>query len=423
MKKFLTCILLFVLMVFICSGLSIPAYALESSSSISVLIDGLPVAFDTNPVIKNGRTMVPFRALSETLNVKVDWDDSTKTVTAYNGATTIRLQIGSSIAYLNSAAVTMDSPPLLLNGRTLIPLRFFSEAFNCNVAWIDNIKTVKITSPKKVMEVTGFYALGDSQTSSWTDLFESPYPDTGPGNTEAISNLALGWYSLDRDGNLLTQSRTGWQRPESWEKVLEAADYYKIKTEMVIHLTDKDSVIANIITDQLAVDRAIEGIVKEAELYQGVNLDFEGLGWQENGVTLDQHRNAFVKFIGLLNNKLKAENKSLILTLHPLNSAYKGYDYGELGKNSDRIVIMAYDYGIKPEPVSHVLQAVDLARAVVPAEKLVLGISIPGETVDSLNTKIGIAKRYNLQGIALWRLGLLPDEIWHSIKSSVTAEK
>lgn len=57
------------------------------------------------------------------------------------------------------------------------------------------------------------------------------------------------------------------------------------------------------------------------------------------------------------------------------------------------------DYGSAPEPVCFVTEAVEMARAVVPPEKLVLGISTPGETPESLLTKAGIAKRYNLSGI------------------------
>jgi hypothetical protein len=52
--------------------------------------------------------------------------------------------------------------------------------------------------------------------------------------------------------------------------------------------------------------------------------------------------------------------------------------------------------------------------------KLVLGISIPNETPESLFSKVGIAKRYQLEGIALWRLGLLTDEKWGTLKSAVT---
>lgn len=109
------------------------------------------------------------------------------------------------------------------------------------------------------------------------------------------------------------------------------------------------------------------------------------------------------------------------LTLHAPNSVYKGYDYRALGELADKIIIMAYDYGPKPEPVNQVIRAVEMAAAAVPPEKLVLGISAPNETSESMQTKVGIAKRYDLNGIALWRLGLITGEMWDMLRSEVPA--
>jgi len=229
------------LIVALVAGLALPAFAQEQKE-IPVLIDGLPVVFDVQPVIENGRTLVPFRAIAEALNVKVGWDGITQTVSATDGKTFVRLQIGNKTAYHNDVPITLDVPPVIQNGRTLIPLRFFSEAYNCEVVWDGSNNTVRIASPPKEMNIIGFYALGDKQTSSWTNLFGKPYPEISSGNTDIIGEVALGWYSLDSNGNLLARSRTGWQRPDGWEKVLEASRVYKLKTEMVVHVTDGDGI-------------------------------------------------------------------------------------------------------------------------------------------------------------------------------------
>ncbi|MBZ4688159.1 MAG: hypothetical protein PWQ96_470 [Clostridia bacterium] len=109
------------------------------------------------------------------------------------------------------------------------------------------------------------------------------------------------------------------------------------------------------------------------------------------------------------------------MTLHAPNSAYKGYDYGALGELADKIIIMAYDYKEEPgpEPVSRVKQAVEMAIQSVPPKKLLLGISAHSETAESIPTKISIAKRYDLQGIALWRLGLISDDMWAALKNNL----
>lgn len=395
----------------------------EPSAAVNVYLDELPVSFDVQPEIHDGHTLVPFRALAEALRVKVEWDGATNTITARNAQLTVSLQIDNATAYINNAPVSLDVPPMLVDNRTIIPLRFFSEAFKCRVEWDGSTNSVKIFSPPAQMAVTAFYALGDTSTSSWTDLFGTSFPNTARGRTDQVSRLALGWYSLDRDGNLLTSSSTGWQRPEGWQDVLAAAKKYNLETEMVVHLTDGDGTLTTLLANPSAMRQAVTEIAGEAEGYNGVNLDFEGLGLTDQGEDLTKVRERYTEFVRLLAVELKPANLKLTLSLHPSNSAYHGYDYAALGKLADQIIVMAYDYGPKPEPVNLVLQAVEEAAASVPSGKLLLGISAPGETPQSVLVKAGIAKRYNLGGIALWRLGLVPGEAWDTLRSTIQAQQ
>jgi hypothetical protein len=59
----------------------------------------------------------------------------------------------------------------------------------------------------------------------------------------------------------------------------------------------------------------------------------------------------------------------------------------------------------------------------VPANKLILGISAPSENAESIAAKVGIAKRYNLNGVALWRLGLINDGMWQTLRDSLIAKR
>ena len=191
---------------------SVLGYA--EGQEIRVLVDGLPVSFDVPPIIRDHRTLVPFRFIAEALRVDVEWDGTTRTVTAWDNKTKVILRIGTNVAYINERSYFLDTAPIIIAGRTLIPARFFAEAFACGVDWDQAVRSVLITSPPKSMAVLGFYALGDSQTSSWTDLFGTPFPLLGKGNTDIVSDLGLGWYTVDQQGNLLTQSnRTAWRRP------------------------------------------------------------------------------------------------------------------------------------------------------------------------------------------------------------------
>ena len=205
MKRFVAVL---VLLVAVTGCLPVPALAQELPA-ISVLVDGLPVVFDVEPTILGNRTMVPFRALGEALNVAVHWDGATRTITAKDGENIVRLQIANKVAYRNQQRLNLDVPPQIVGNRTLVPIRFFSEALACRVHWNASLRRVRIVSPPREMSVIGFYALGDSATSSWTNLFGQAYPEHGRGNTDVVDELAAGWYALDAAGNLLTRSRTG----------------------------------------------------------------------------------------------------------------------------------------------------------------------------------------------------------------------
>lgn len=410
MKKY---ILAMVVAVF--TMMCLPASA-SGLQEIKVYIDGLPVVFETAPVIRDGRVMVPFRAVAESLNAQVVWDPDSQKVTAMQEGVIVELQIGNQTAWRNGLAVSLDRPPMIINGRTLIPIRFFTESLRCQVDWDDQAYEVLITSPRREMTVTGFYALGDSRTSSWTNLFGTPFPGFDEGNTDIIGNLALGWYSVDAQGNLLTRSATGWQRPDSWEKVLQAADTLGLGYDMVIHVTEKDNTITSLMASVSAVQNFVSAVLNESQVYDGVNLDFEGLGL---GTGASADRQLFTALVSQLYSALHSAGKTLTLTLHAPNSSYKGYDYKALGAVSDRIIIMAYDYGPKPEPDHMVIQAVQMAIKEVPADKLILGVSLPSETPESLAKRIGIAKRYGLNGVALWRLGLVSEPDWQVIREAI----
>jgi len=85
---------------------------------------------------------------------------------------------------------------------------------------------------------------------------------------------------------------------------------------------------------------------------------------------------------------------------------------------------MAYAYEGEngPEPMRRVDEAIRLALDDVPAEKLMLGVSMGSENAASLDAKIGLAKRYSLKGIAVWRLGLIGEEAFRVIRAEVVEE-
>ncbi|MGC9125170.1 MAG: VPS10 domain-containing protein [Caldisericaceae bacterium] len=118
--------------------------------SSSFTVNGTPNTLDSPPLIKNGRTLLPIRAVIEALNGSIGWDQSTKKVTVSLGSDTIELWIGKSIAKVNDKDTLIDSKdskvvPEIINGRTMLPIRFVAESLGCNVGWDGTTKAITIT--------------------------------------------------------------------------------------------------------------------------------------------------------------------------------------------------------------------------------------------------------------------------------------
>lgn len=128
-------------MILLIAGSLVCVYA---DDNISVVLNGEKIEFDVQPQLINDRTMVPMRAIFESLGATVEWDEATQTVKAQKEDTAIVLTIGSEYMYVNDTAVLLDSPACIVDGRTLAPVRAVSEAFGINVAWDDGTRTVTI---------------------------------------------------------------------------------------------------------------------------------------------------------------------------------------------------------------------------------------------------------------------------------------
>ena len=108
-------------------------------------VDGKNVNIDENgttPVIVDGRTLLPVRAVVEAMGGVVGWDQATKTVTLTVGEDVVKLTINSTAAVLNDEAKTLDVAPVIINSRTMLPIRFVMESFGGQVGW--NAKTIFI---------------------------------------------------------------------------------------------------------------------------------------------------------------------------------------------------------------------------------------------------------------------------------------
>lgn len=113
------------------------ALATTPTNGIHVTVSGKAVSFDTQPISKDGRILVPLRAIFEALEAEVKWDAATKTVTATKDGKTLSLTVNKSEAKVSDGttdtAIKLDVPASMQNGRIYVPLRFIGEAFGNKV--------------------------------------------------------------------------------------------------------------------------------------------------------------------------------------------------------------------------------------------------------------------------------------------------
>jgi len=113
--------------------------AKEKFNGYKVLVEGSLLDFtkydNVQPTMVNGRVLVPIRAISEALGADVKWDSAAKTVIITQGAKVIKLTVNSNYAYIDGAKTTLDVSAKIINGRTLVPIRFVGTAFGEQVGW------------------------------------------------------------------------------------------------------------------------------------------------------------------------------------------------------------------------------------------------------------------------------------------------
>ena len=114
---------------------------------ITVNLNGAKITFDQPPIIQNDRTLVPMRAIFEALGCLVFWDEEDRSVEAWQGGVYIMtLWVNDYNMKLgNSDYITLDVPPTIINDRTLVPLRAISESMGAEVEWNGATHTVDIS--------------------------------------------------------------------------------------------------------------------------------------------------------------------------------------------------------------------------------------------------------------------------------------
>lgn len=120
------------------------------NNHISVYVNDFILDSDVNAQIINSRTMVPMRAIFEALGAEVNWNEANQTAVGTKDGVTVSLTIGSRTMYVGDSTVKLDSPPVIVSDRTLMPVRAVSEAFGFEVQWDEPTKSAYIGSHSRI---------------------------------------------------------------------------------------------------------------------------------------------------------------------------------------------------------------------------------------------------------------------------------
>jgi hypothetical protein len=237
----------FIIMVLLLSLTGTAAAA--AGGEINVYVDGAKIKFtDQKPYINSdNRTLVPVRFVSEALGAKVDWMASTKTVKIEYDSKLIVLEIGLPKATVGTNVVALDTAPAITNSRTMVPLRFVSECLGAQVEWKAAESAVYITTAQRAKDE----ALIDSDL-----ILDTPPPGDNQYNVNLSATID---YRFNRPIEpQIIDLKELLERRFSPEEVKPIIDY--IRTKKIgdgSHLPEKGWTIGN---KTLCVSDAIAGV-------------------------------------------------------------------------------------------------------------------------------------------------------------------
>ncbi len=156
----------------------------SETSSITVLLNGEPVAFDTQPEILAGTTFVPLRSIFEQLGAEVEWNQQRQEALLTSGREEICLKMGSKVAIRNTEISSLIDAPYLKEDRVMVPLRYLSESLGYDVTWNPETRTAEIRSPQNDSQEEN---PGSSGENSGEEVISAEKPSSfGEGNAFSI---------------------------------------------------------------------------------------------------------------------------------------------------------------------------------------------------------------------------------------------
>lgn len=429
----------FIFFLFSVAFFGIITCALAIDNNPKVIIDGRKIDFNPPCQLVNDRIMVPLRFMLEdkSFDGQVYWNNDLRKVEFACLDRHIELYIGDKTVLVDGKKYYLDTAPYIYNDRAYISLRFLAERLGFNVDWNNGKKEVHI-STGTIAEVFAYYY--------YTPISEYVQ------NIHLFSDVVYRWFMADGKGELY------YEYSDNYKKVLEIADQNGVKKHASVFLIGEDG-LHELLSSKENRLRLIGNLVKKVETdkYDGINIDFELIAPSDGGL--------FTTFLRELRNSLDPQ-KMLSVAVSARTGKENwpiAYQYDQIGKIADVVVVMAYDYsysGSSPGPIAPlwwVNEVVIYMQDNIEREKILLGLPTYGynwaktgttaitaeklahlrkqyqlddhfdeksqspyytyndaegvfheiwfENEKSLKPKLDIVKDNNLRGISFWRIG------------------
>ncbi len=197
-KKSLSCFIYILMLLLLVSyaALAGEQEGTPDAKAIKVTVNGHQVDFDVLPYINDqNRTMVPIRFIGEELGSQVSWLPSEAKVAIKRQGVSIELIIGADQAKINDRTIAMDTQAELVDGRTMVPLRFISEAFEAKVSWQETARTVVIAMPQPQKSTQGIAVIN----SNTVNIRSGPGSDAYDVLGQAFAGNEFKIVGLDED--------------------------------------------------------------------------------------------------------------------------------------------------------------------------------------------------------------------------------
>ncbi len=314
---------------------------------VHLQLDGTPVETDVPPIIEEGRTLIPARALFEAMGATVAWDNEARMVTVAMGNYKVQLFIDSTSAFVNGSRRMLDVPARIVDSRTLIPVRFVAEELQCSVDWDHETRTVLVDSPQ-IERMTRVHGISYVET-------ETGYRIVVVGDGIFGQYKATAYQDPDRFGIDIFNAvwPDGYGTLETDNEIFHAVRYSQFEegtVRIVMDLDEKQAGRVSLSEDHMSLFIDFEAS-KDAEKTEGTgdpdedteNSDLQDPADETDPKDEDETEGSSTDLEALGLPELDWRMQGKLIYIDP---GHGGFDVGSQGKQDGKIVLNEKDVNL-----------------------------------------------------------------------------